>query len=453
MKVDVEDISTVKKILHVQIPEEDVTREMDNVYNTLKSNVKIKGFRPGKVPRSILESRFKKDMHAEVSSQLIQNSYVEALRQTKLVPLGEPAINRPELEKGQPYHYSASIEVCPPIEDLEVKGLRLNEKVHAVSDEEVETQLRMLQKQQAQLKTIDEERPAEMGDIVLIDYEGFRDGKPFEPTRKTENFLVEVGSGRILKDFDQQLVGMQPNSTKEFQVHFPNDYYNKELAGLEVTFKITLKEIKEEILPEIDDEFAKDLGEYQTLAELKEAISKELKRRYEARSKRQLREDIIDMLIEQSDFELPEGLVEQELSAIVMEAKNSISQRGMSLEDLGQSVEGLSKKYHPVAEKRVREYLLLQKVIEQEGITLTDEMLDQAYEELAEAMNQPVDMIKQFHDKYKDAYEVFRQKTLEKQAAKWIMENANIERVEADSEEQKKAEPEGPEAETTGQSL
>ncbi|MBE9581767.1 MAG: trigger factor [Proteobacteria bacterium] len=430
MKVDVEDVSTVKKIMHVEIPEKDVTRELDKAYKTLKTNAKIKGFRPGKVPLALLEKRFKKEMHEEVSGQLIQNSYGEALGRAELVPLGEPAIDRPDLEKGQPYRYSTTIEVRPPVGDLDLNGLKLKEKVHIVDDVEVETQLKMLQKRNAQLKSVDEDRPVRDKDVVIIDYEGFKDGKPLEPTRKTENFQVEIGSGRILEDFDKQLVGMEPDSTKELQVRFPDDYYNKDLAGLEVTFKVTLKEIKEEVLPELDDEFAKDLGEYETLDELKEAIRKDLEQRYKAESKRQLREDIIDKLIEQSDFELPEALVKGELAGVVREAQSLMAQRGMSLEQSGQTEEELSEKYLPMAERKVREYLLIEKVIDQEEITLTDEVLDEAYEEFAGALNQPVDTIKEFHNSSQEALDVFKQRTLEKQVIKHIIDMCDVETIE-----------------------
>ncbi len=440
MKVDVQDLSTVKKVLNVEIPEADVTRELDKSYKTLKKNVKVKGFRQGKVPLSLLERRFGKDVHAEVTGQLIQDSYVEALREVGLIPLAEPLVDPPELEKGQPYIYSATIEVQPPIDDLNVKGLKLTKRVHKVGDEEVDAQVKMLQKNQAQLKSIEEDRPIEHGDYILIDYEGFKDGEPFAPTGKTENFIVEVGSGRILEDFDRELVGMRPNETKEFPMHFPADYFNKELADLDITFTVTVKEIKEEVLPDIDDEFAKDLGEYQTLTELREAISKQLGRRYETQSERALRTDIVDTLIGQQDFELPEVLVKHELSALVRETNDALSYRGMSLEDTGQTEEGLSKRYHPEAEKRVREYLLLQKVIDQEGLALTDEMLEQGYNELAEVMNQTVETIKQFHNAHKESYEVFNQKTLEKEAVKFIIENGTIETIEADTAEAQKSE-------------
>jgi trigger factor len=443
MKVDVEDISTIKKTLNVEIPEADVTRELDKSYKTLKKNIKIKGFRPGKVPLALLERRFNKDIHAEVSGQLIQSSYVEALQETQLVPVGEPDLDPTELEKGKPYQYSATIEVRPPIPDLDLKGLKLKKKVHKVGDEQVEAHLKFLQFGQAQLKSIEEDRPAKQGDHVLIDYEGFKDGESFAPAGKTENFGVEVGSGRILKDFEEQLVGMGPNTSKEFPVHFPADYYNKDLADVEVTFKVTLKEIKKEVLPEIDDEFAKDLGEHETLDELKETVQNRLERTFEVRSEQELRRDIIDMLIEQQDFELPEVLVKNELIGLVKEAHDELSRRGMSLEDTGRTEESLSKEYYPRAERRVREYLLLQKVVEQEEITLTDDMLEKAYEEMAGAMDQPVDTIKQLHNNYKQAYEVFKQSTLEKQAIRSIIEDSKIEIVEAEQAEAQK-----PQAET-----
>jgi len=443
MKVHVEDISTVKKTLHVEIPEEDVTREVEKAYGTLKNQASIKGFRPGKVPRAILERRFANEVHADVSGQLIQSSYGEALREAELVPLGEPAIDRQDLEKGHPYHYSVTVEVCPVIEDLNLAGLKFKQRVHTVTDEEIETQLKMLQKQNAELKTVEEKRAVRNGDIVIIDYEGFRDGKAFEAAGKTENFQVEVGSGRILEDFDQALVGMEPNSATEFDVSFPEDYYNKDLAGLEVGFKVFLKEIKEEVLPEMDDTFAKSVGEYETLEALKETIKKGLERRYEMQSERQLREDVIDTLVAQSDFELPEGLVEEELSALVVDAQNAMAQRGMSLEQSGQTLEGLSAKFQPVAEKKVREYLLLQKVIEQEEIAVTDELVDQAYADLSEAMGQPIDTIKQFHDSYSNSYQVFEQKILEKEAVRHITAKSDIEKIEAQGEAVETEPPEG----------
>jgi trigger factor len=432
MKVNIEDVSTVKKIVHVEIPEDEVARELNKAYKALKNNVKLKGFRPGKAPLSLLEKRFSKEVETDVSGQLIQTSYPEALGKAELKPLGEPVLDRADLKKGEPYKYSATVEIRPPVADLKLENLEFNKQVYSIRDEDVEEQLRTLQKRQAQLKTVDEDRPAKERDVVIIDYEGFKDGQPFDPARKTENFQVEIGSGRILEDLDKGMVGMRVNDTKEIKVHFPEDYYNKDLASRDVTFKVTLKEIKEEILPELDDEFAKDLNEYQTLADLKKAIRNNLEREHETESNRKLRQDILDCLIGQSDFELPSGLVHEELTLMVRDAQALMAQRGISMERTGQTQEGLYEKYRPLAEKRVREYLLMEKIIEQKDITLTDEMLEKAYSDFAETLSQPVETIKDYYKNDREAFELFKRKALEKQAIKYIMDNSKIENVQID---------------------
>lgn len=431
MKVDVEEVSPVKKVLHVEIPKEDVTQRLNTAYKNLKSSVNLRGFRPGKVPLSILERRFGSQIHAEVSGELIQNSYGKALGEASLKPVGEPSLDQPQvLEKGQPYRYSATVEVCPVLEDLTLKGLELEERTHTVNDEEVDAQLEVLQKRSAQLRDVEEDRPARDQDIVIIDYEGFKDDKPLEDAGKTDNFQVEIGSGRMLPEFDEQLVGMKANETKEIRVHFPEDYYNRGLAGQDVTFKVTLKEIKEEVLPELDDEFAKDLGEYETLAALKEAVKEDLEKKYEMETQRQLREQVTDALIAQSEFELPETLIESELAKMVKDAQGMMAQRGVAPDESEEGVKALSEKYRPLAERKVREYILMQKAIEQEGIELTDEMLEKAYEGFADSIGQPVNVIRQFYEKSQEAHEVFKQKALEKEAMEYIIAKANIKTVE-----------------------
>jgi len=438
MKVNVEELSPTKKVMHVEIPEEDVAKHLEKAFKNLKASVNLRGFRPGKVPMSILERRFGRQVHAEVSGELIQDSYGKALGEADLRPVGEPSLDQPELaEKGQAYHYSATVEVCPVLEDLDVKGLDLEKRIHTVDDEEVDTHLKMLQKRSAQLKNVEEDRPVRDKDIVIIDYEGFLDGEPFEEAGKTDNFQVEIGSGQILPEFEEQLIGMKTGDTEDVEVPFPEDYYNPALAGKKVSFRVTLKEIKEEILPQLDDEFAKDLGEYETLDEVKAAIKEDLEKKYEAETQRQLREQVVDKLIEQSEFDLPEALVESELSRMVKDAQGMMAQRGITPDESEEGTKALSEKYQPLAERKVREYLLIEKVIEQEGIELTDEMLDKAYQDFADALHQPADVIRRYHENSQEAREVFQQKALEKSAMDYIIANSNVQQVEMETEKDK----------------
>jgi len=229
MQVTVENLSSVKKILHIEIPGDKVATELDNAYNSLKKNAKIKGFRPGKAPRSVLERLYKKSVNADVSSRLIQESLVDALKETDLKILGSPQVDPPELKGKDPYKYKATVEVNPEIEDIDFKGLKLKRTLYQITDEEVDTQLKMLQKNLTHHSDIEEDRPVRKGDFVLIDYEGFKDGKPFGETQRTENFTMKIGDNQILKDFDEKLIGMKPHDTREVTVKFPEDYSNQKL--------------------------------------------------------------------------------------------------------------------------------------------------------------------------------------------------------------------------------
>ncbi len=438
MKFTVEDVSTVKKILHVEIPKEDVASELDEAYKNLKKGAKVKGFRPGKAPRSVLERLYKKDVNSNVSSKLIQDSLNDAIKEAELKIIGNPIVDPPELNGNELYKYDATIEVNPEIEKIDFKGLNLKRTLYKVSDEEIDAQLKMLQKNLAQKKPIEKDRPVQDGDFVVIDYEGFNDGKPFAETQKTNNFIIKVGEGHISKDFDSGLTGMKPEENKEIKVNFPKDYFNDKLANLEITFHVKLKEIREEVLPEIDDEFAKNLGKYKTLSSLKKDITNNLKKGYAKRAEQELNEQIFTALIEKTDFEVPEVLVNYELDSIIEEAERSFAFYNKSMEEHGITRETISEEYRDTAEKQVRRHLILNKVIQQENMILSDKDLDTGYEEMSQNFQQPIEEIKNFYNQNKDKLELFKQTLLEKNAIKLIIDNSLIEDKEPDAKQETK---------------
>jgi len=395
----------------------------------------VKGFRPGKTPRSVLKRMFKKDVHADVSSKLIQNSFLDAIKETELNIVGNPKVDPPGLEENGPYKYDATIEVSPKIEDIDFKGLALKKTLYKISDEEVNAQLKMLQKSLAQQKTVEEDRPIKENDFALIDYEGFKDGKPYSETQKTENFTMKIGSGQILKEFDTGIIGMKPSETREVKVTFPKDYFNEKLAGLDITFNIKLNEIREEVLPEIDDELAKNLGNIKTLDELKKTITDNLKQGYEKRVEQEINEQIFKDLIAKSDFEVPDTMVDYELEGIVAEAERSFTSRNVSMEDMGLTREGIAEKYRDTALKQVKRHLILSKLIEQEKLTISDEDLENGFKEMADSFNQPVEEIKNFYNQNKDKVEFFKHTLLEKQAIRLIIDNGTVKNVKPEVEQ------------------
>jgi trigger factor len=434
MQVSVEDISSVKKTLHIEIPEADVTSELDKAYNELKKKAKVKGFRPGKVPRSVVVRMFKKDVHADVTSKLVQSSFMEALKETDLNVVGTPQVDPPELQDSGPYKYDATVEISPEIEDIDYKELTLKRTNYKISDEEIDTQLKMLQKNMAQHQIVEPARPAQDGDFVLIDYEGFKGGRPFAETAKTENFNLKIGEGPIIKEFDDQLVGMQPGDSKEFAVNFPADHFNDKLKDLEISFQVTLNEIREEVLPAIDDVLAKKAGQYESLDDLKKVITDNLEQGYAKRVDQELNEQIFSDLIAKSDFEAPDAMVDMELEGIVNEAERSFAYRNITLEQMGLSKESIAEKYRDTALKQVKRHLILGKMIKQEDLSLSDEELEEALTEMATSFNQPVEEIKKYYDQSKDKLEYFKHTILEKKAIKLIIDSSKIEDVEPEIE-------------------
>lgn len=432
MKVTVEDQSSVKKVMHIEIPEADVIRALDDAYKTLKKTAKVKGFRPGKTPRGVLERLYKKDVNADVTGKLIQDAYVGALKETELKVVGSPTVDPPELAATGDYCFDAAVEVQPEIADIDFTGLKLKKTLYKASDEEVDVQIQMMQKNLAKREPIDEARPAQAGDFVQVDYEGFKDGKPFEETKKTENFVIKLGDGHISEDFDKGVIGMNSGDEKEITASFPEDYFNKKLAGHTVDFKVKLNDIRKEVLPEIDDEMAKQLGPFTTLDEVRDKIRENLTQGYDKRIEQELNEQIFSQILEKVEFEVPDVMVDYELNGIIADAERSFSYHNKTFEEAGISRESLSEKYRETAEKQVRRQLILGQIIQQEKMELGDEDLEKGFEEMAATYNQPVDVIKGVYGNSGDKLDLFKHALLEKQAIKLIMERNEIESVEPD---------------------
>jgi trigger factor len=250
---------------------------------------------------------------------------------------------------------------------------------------------------------------------------------------------MKIGAGTILKDFDDQLVGMEKAAGKEFKIRFPEDYFNKELANKEIDFKVTLKDIQKEVLPEINDQMAKDLGPFDSLEALRAEIRKNLKEGYEKRVEQELNEQIFTALIAQTDFESPEVMIQYELDGILSDAERAFEASNLTMEQVGQTREKLSAKYRDVAEKQVRRHLILDAIIGQEKLTISDEELENGFKEMAASFNQPVDVIKAFYQQNPDKVEYFKHTLLEKKAIKLILDNSNITEVEPESEAETQA--------------
>jgi trigger factor len=430
MNVTVEDVSSVKKKLHIEIPRELVTRELDSAYNQLKKSAKIKGFRPGKAPRAVLERLFRKDVQADVSSKLIKESFIDALKKTELRVVGNPEFAPQDLTANEEYRYDALVEVKPDIGDIDFKGLKLRKHRYTVDDAEIELQLKALQKNLTQYKPTAEKRPAREGDHVIITYEGLKDGKPYVETQRTENFTLKIGDGPIAPSFDEGLIGMQTDETREITVIFPDDYANDKLAARTIDFQVTLNQIRDEEIPAIDDELAKKAGDYQTLDELKAQIRRNLEEGYAKRAEQEINEQVFTELIKKTEFDVPKVMADYELEAIVDDAERSFAYRNKSLEEMGLSRDAIAEKYRDTAVRQVKRHLILEKIIDQENLALTDDEVEIGVQEMAAAFQQPVDQIKNYYSQNAEKLDYFKHGLLEKKAVKLIIESGEIEEIE-----------------------
>ncbi|MFH1076161.1 MAG: trigger factor, partial [Pseudomonadota bacterium] len=423
-----EDISTVEKKLHIEVPAEDVSREYDTFINDIQKKAKIPGFRPGKVPRSIIESRFKKEAAIEVGEQLRHSYYLKAVEEKGIKPLGLPKMDYSEFVTGQAYKYSATIEVKPHFTIQDYTGLDLKKYRYQVTDDKIDKKLLKLQRSHASLKTIDEARSVLNNDVVQIDYEGLHDGKSV--LTKTLNAIVELGAGQILKEMEDQIIGMNRGETKTFSAQLPEDYTHKELAGKEVSFQVSLKEIKQIILPEINDDFAKDIGEYQNLEALKADLKQEMGKNFTNFSERELYEQIIDKLIAKAEFEAPKSLVTYAAIKMAEDAERMYASYNISLKDAGHTDESLFSKYLPAAERRVRAELILDNICEQEKFVINDEIVKAGFENISRRISGSIDALKKIYNEDKNKAEDFNAKFLDEHVVQYIIDHSRVEEID-----------------------
>jgi len=389
MNVSVVDVSASQKKLQVEIPADRVQKELDSRYQNLAQQAKIKGFRPGKVPRSILKSYYGKTVETEVSNQFIQDTFTEALRQANLKPLAEADVGDMSFEKNGTFIYTATVDISPPFELQGYKGLEIIKAPVEVREEQIAAELKTLQEQHAQLQDLAVSRPIQDGDMVVVDFTPSVDGVIFEKG-KTTDYMLEVGKNSIHPQFDANLLGHQSGDTVSFSLDYPGDAPNAEIAGKTVHFDLTIKQHKEKVLPEIDDEFARRVGQHESLEGLKQSIKEKLARQLEQRASAEARQQIIEQLVAKVDMELSNKVVEREVDHLIKLLHHQFESQGLKLDASRFNTPEVRAEYRPQAEKNIRWHLISRRIAELEGIELSDEEIQGIYADLAKVLKTDV---------------------------------------------------------------
>jgi len=395
MKVAVENISPVKKRLNIEIASDSVAKEMDKAIADVAKKAKIPGFRPGKAPKAVVERHYGEEVRSEVMHRLISDSYLRALQEHNLSPVDVPAIdNVSSLAKGSPLSFTATVEVRPNIELAAYDGIEVREKDITVSDEEVSKTIDHLREMYAQLEVV-EGRQLEKNDTAIIDFEGFREGQPIDGA-KASDYMLALGTNTLIPGFEDQLVGMDKGATREIRVTFPADYNNKDLAGKDALFRVTLKEIKNKIIPELNDEFAKDVGGNKSVEELKEGIKKDLEARKRDGLASAQREELLSKIVDAHTFDIPSGMVDRELQTMARQQAMRITRQGGDVKSF--DISKFREENRALAEKRVKGLLILEAIAEKEKLEVSEQEVSSSLAAMARTSGQSVDAVKKYYE-------------------------------------------------------
>jgi trigger factor len=422
--VRVTEISAVVRTLEIEVDGKRVERAFERAYRDLGRKARVRGFRPGKVPRSVLERLYGPSILEDVERGLVAETLPEAVAQAGLRPVAEPTIEAQPPADAVPFRYSARIEVKPVLALPPVRGLPAVKPDTEVRFEEVEEQLETLRQRQAPLVEEPEGTAAARGNVLSIDFVGRRDGQPFEGGTG-QDVELELGSGRFIPGFEEQLEGARTGDDRELRVRFPDTYGNAELAGKEVVFQVHVAAVKRRALPELDDEFAKDVGDFSSLAELRARIQADLQTAREREADAALKRSVLDALLARAPFDVPPGMVDRRLQRRLSAAHRQLESSAPH-DALHQQLERWAVEWRPLAEREVREALLLEAVAAQEGLTAEEAELETRLEAMAKEQGiEPAKLRKAYQEA--DLLEAVRVQILDEKALDLLVREARIE--------------------------
>jgi trigger factor len=397
MKVAVEELESCKRKLAVEAPVDVVTQEWERAYGRVQKRASLPGFRRGRVPRSLVKLHFADDVRREVAEHLIPDVYRRALTEAHIDPVNEPDLQDLTLEEGSPLSFTAVVEVKPAITLGDYRGVEVQHAPAPVGDADVDETLARMRDQHAQFNSV--ERPAAAGDLVVVDYT--LSPQDHEPTT-ANGYHFLVGSGTVLPEIDAAVVGMSAGEEREVSLRFADDHRMEALRGKSGTASLKLGEVKEKALPALDDEFAKALGEFETLEAVRTEVRRQLEARREAESRQALEDKIMEALLARHEFGVPEAMVMRQVAHQVEHTRERLRRQGVDPDGIQWDYAKIVGELRPVAEKAVRRALLLEAIADREGLTGTDAEVEAEVEKFARASQRPVPAVRRMMEKSGD---------------------------------------------------
>jgi len=412
LNIEVVEKEGLKRELNIELPAEIVNEEYEKTYDEYRKKAKIKGFRPGKIPANVVRNRFKQEATADVVDSLINKYFPEALKEKKLEPIGKPVLSDIEIEEGKPLTFTIGFEILPEIGAVKYDDMAIEEPVVEVPDDEVDKVLEQMRKGNAEVRSVN--RPAGEHDILISDLE-IIEGDVDTDAKTMQNQEIDLDNEYTVKEFREGLVGIKSDETREIKISYPDDYSDKNFAGKSLVYKVMAKEVKERILPQMNDDFAKLIGQGETLLELKLAIRKHIEQEKSAEAAREIKKSIIDQLVEMNPIDVPESMVESYLNGVVEDYKKN--------EEKFDEKE-LREKFRPVGVNSVTWYLLFHRLAAQEKIEVSVEDTENWIKKFAENYRMEVPKAKELLAKTGKASEI-KDGMLEEKAVDFLMSKAD----------------------------
>ena len=398
MSVQVEKLEKNMAKLTIEVSSEEFENAIAKAYKKNKNKISMPGFRKGKAPRAMIEKMYGKGIfYEDAANSIIPDAYADAAKESELEIVAQPEIDVTQIESGKPFIFTATVALKPEVTLGEYKGIEVEKKEVEVTDEEVEAEINKVRESNARMLDIDD-RATQDGDTVLIDFDGYVDGKQFEGG-KADDYSLVLGSHSFIDNFEEQLVGKNIGDDVEVNVTFPENYQAEDLQGKPAVFKVKIKEIKVKELPELDDDFAQDVSNFDTIAEYKEDLKKKLTENKEEALKREREEAVIGKIIENAQMDIPEQMVDAQTRQMTQEFAQRLSSQGLSIDQYmqftGLTPQKMLEELKPQALKRIQSRLVLEAVVAAENIETTEEELDKEIENMASMYQMEVDKLKE----------------------------------------------------------
>ena len=390
MKVGVEDLKETEKKLDVYVPSDVVESKRSSIFNEFKRSVNIKGFRKGKAPNHLIQSMYAEDIDSEIASKLISESLEDALKEVDLLPINRPSVTPGKIKKGEDFHYSAVFEIIPKFEVAKYEGLQLQRSKVEVDNKEIEKTLLHLKERSAQEKVVEKVRAAKVGDVVEIDFEGRVDGEVVGDTKQRNKKFI-IGEGHLIKEFEDNIIGLKKGEEAKFDIEYKEDFQYKETAGKTVNYVLKLVEIYDRVLPE-EKQLVKETG-FKSLKELKDEIRKNITDQRERVEQNKLKEQVVDICNKNVNVEIPESLIKNEESRLKREFNANFQNTSSPLE----IDEGGQAKFRELAVRNIKSSLIFAEIARKENVTASDQEAHNKIQELAASLRMPMDKVTEIY--------------------------------------------------------